>query len=103
MSDGLLNGKKFRTLNIIDDFNRELLDITIDSSISSYKVITALDSVILWRGKPKSIRVDNGPEFISHNLLDWSNRNGIELKFILLLAAANIVKQKQATFLLCSY
>jgi putative transposase len=66
MSDGLQNGKRFRTLNIIDDFNRELLDITIDVNISAYKVVEALDSVIFWRGAPKEIRVDNGSEFISH-------------------------------------
>lgn len=82
MSDGLQNGKKFRTLNIIDDFNRELLDIVIDISISSYKVVQALDSVIFWRGKPKEIRVDNGSEFISNVLNEWSKRNNVHIKFI---------------------
>jgi len=68
MSDGLQSGRKFRTLNIIDDFNRELLDIVIDISISAHKVVEALDGIVFWRGKPKEIRVDNGSEFISHVL-----------------------------------
>lgn len=82
MSDGLQSGRKFRTLNIIDDFNRELLDIVIDISISAHKVVEALDGIVFWRGKPKEIRVDNGSEFISHVLDDWAKRNSVTMKFI---------------------
>lgn len=82
MSDGLQSGRKFRTLNIIDDFNRELLDITIDTNISAHKVVQALDSLIFWRGTPKEIRVDNGSEFISHVFADWAERNSVTIKFI---------------------
>lgn len=82
MSDGLQNGRKFRTLNIIDDFNRELLDIVVDISISAHKVVEALDGIIFWRGKPREIRVDNGSEFISHVLADWAMRNNVAMKFI---------------------
>jgi len=82
MQDTLINGRKFRTLNIIDDFNRESLNITIDTSISSKRVITELNKLIQWRGKPERIRVDNGPEFIANRLEQWCNDHGIEIKFI---------------------
>ena len=61
MHDTLKCGKKVRTFNVIDDFNREALHITIDSSINSSRVIQELEQLIDWRGKPERIRVDNGP------------------------------------------
>jgi len=82
MSDSLQGGRKFRTLNIIDDFNRELLDIVVDISISGYKVIEALETIWLWREKPKEIRVDNGSEFISHIFAQWCQKHEIRIKFI---------------------
>jgi putative transposase len=63
MEDRLLNGRKFRTFNIIDDYNREVLNITVDYSFSSEKVVETLKQVIHWRGQPESIRSDNGTEF----------------------------------------
>ena len=82
MHDCLVHGKTFRTLNILDDFNREALQIAIDTSISSERVIRELDRLIEWRGKPMYLRVDNGPEFIALRLAEWCEENGIELKFI---------------------
>ncbi len=84
MHDSLVNGRKFRTFNVIDDYNREVLNITIDTSISSKRVIRELDQLLEWRGKPDVLRVDNGPEFIATALQEWckdANRN-IELRFI---------------------
>lgn len=81
MSDSLQGGRRFRTLNIIDDFNRELLDIVVDISISGHKVTKALDTVLLWRGKPKEIRVDNGSEFISHVFMQWCEEKEIRIKY----------------------
>lgn len=60
MSDSLVNGRKFRTLNVIDDYNREVLAIEIDTSLSAKRVTRVLDQIISWRGKPGEIRVDNG-------------------------------------------
>ena len=82
MHDSLENGKRIRTLNIIDDFNREILNITIDTSLPSAKVISQLAQLIEWRGKPEKIRVDNGPEFIAEKMKDYCNKNHIELGFI---------------------
>ena len=82
MHDGLINGRKFRCFNVIDDFNREALNITIDSSITSRRVIKELEALIGWRGKPEQLRVDNGPEFIAQALQEWCERQGIKLLFI---------------------
>ena len=57
--------------DIIDDLNREILNITIDTSLPSAKVISQLAQLIEWRGKPEKIRVDNGPEFIAEKMKDY--------------------------------
>ena len=82
MHDNLKCGKSIRSLNIIDDFNREILGIAVDTSLPSKRVIRELDQLIEWRGKPERIRVDNGPEFISQILKDWCENNHIELTYI---------------------
>lgn len=82
MHDRLMNGSAFRVLNIIDDYNREVLNITSDRSISSGRVIRELNKLLEWRGKPQQIRVDNGPEFLAHSMGLWCEQNGISLKFI---------------------
>ena len=78
MSDGLEDGRKIRTLNIIDDYNRECLAIEIGISICSQRVTRVLDWVIELKGKPERIRTDNGPEFTSAHYMDWCEENGIE-------------------------
>lgn len=82
MHDQLENGRSYRLFNVIDDFNREGLTIEADFSLPAIRVIRALDQVIEWRGKPKQIRCDNGPEYISGLLATWAENNGIELAFI---------------------
>jgi putative transposase len=82
MSDGLENGRKFRALNILDDFNREVLWIEIDTSLPTERVIRVLDMLALWHGYPQQLRVDNGPEFISHKLADWAEEYQVMLDFI---------------------
>jgi len=82
MSDALQSGRKLRTFNLIDDFNREALAIEIDTSLPAERIIRVLEQVISWRGKPKRIRVDNGPEFISIKLALWCEERGIQLQFI---------------------
>ena len=82
MHDALSNGRKFRTLNVIDDFNREVLAIGAHLSIGSKLVTDVLTEIIKEKGKPKIIRVDNGPEFISSTLGDWCYERNIKLQFI---------------------
>ena len=83
MQDALQNGKKVRSLNILDDFNREILAIAVDTSLPSARVVRELENLIEWRGKPERIRVDNGPEFIANALKDWCRKHSIELSYIL--------------------
>lgn len=82
MSDTLWDGRKYRLLNIIDDYNRELLHIEADLSLPTVRVIRVLEYLKEFRGLPKIIRVDNGPEFISHKLDQWCRQNKITLVFI---------------------
>lgn len=82
MHDVLMNGRKFRTLNIIDDFNREALAVDAYFSIGSKRVVTVLERVVKEKGKPRMIRVDNGPEFIGSIFSEWCYDNKIELHYI---------------------
>ena len=82
MHDKLIDGSKYRTLNIIDDYNRETLVTEIDFSLTSLRVIRTLDQLIECRGKPFAIRCNNGPEYISSNLKQWAKTNDIALLYI---------------------
>lgn len=82
MADSLMNGRRFRVLNIMDDYNREVLTQTIDTSIRSERVVRTLNELLEWRGKPEVIRVDNGPEFIARSLAQWCEEHGVCLQFI---------------------
>lgn len=82
MVDRLADGRQFRLLNVLDDFNREGLDIEIDFSLPSERVVRALNQIIEWRGQPFAIRVDNGPEYISATLSQWAAGKGVALNHI---------------------
>ena len=82
MADRLGDGRAFRLLNVLDDFNREGLGIEVDFSLPAERVIRSLDRIIEWRGKPESIRVDNGPEYISGKLLAWAEQRHISIRHI---------------------
>ena len=82
MHDELLDGRKFRLLNILDDFNREGLEIEVDFSLPALRVIRTLERIIEQRGKPKKLRCDNGSEYISHALQNWAKKQEITLEYI---------------------
>lgn len=82
MSDALWDGRKIRLLNVLDDYNREVLMIEADTSLPTMRVIRCLTEIGNERGLPKMIRVDNGPEFISAKLDMWCKDNKIQLIFI---------------------
>lgn len=60
----LADGRSFRTLSVLDDFNREGLSIEVDFSLPAARVVRSLNQTIEWRGAPQIIRVDNGPEYV---------------------------------------
>lgn len=82
MSDALYRGRRFRTLNVLDEGVREGLAIEVDTSLTAARVVRTLEQLAQWRGLPKSIRLDNGPEFIAHELAEWCRARDIELRFI---------------------
>lgn len=82
MSDSLTTGRRFRVLNVIDDHNREALINEAYYSIPASRLVTSLKDLISERGKPKIIRTDNGPEFISDIFKEYCQSNDIQLQFI---------------------
>jgi putative transposase len=82
MSDALSNGRTFRTLNVLDDFNREALWIEVDTSLPAERVVRVLEQLLVWRDKPTHIHMDNGPELISQRLERWAAEKHIELLHI---------------------
>ena len=83
MSDSLTNGRYFRTLNVIDDFNREALWIEINTSLPSKRVERVLDRIASERGTyPTALRSDNDSEFIAHSLAAWAKAHNVLLDFI---------------------
>ena len=82
VSDSTVYKQRFRCLCIIDNYNREALGIEVSHSISGKYVARVLDKISFTAGLPKSLRVDNGPEFISQALDEWAYRNGVRINFI---------------------
>lgn len=82
MADALWAGRRFRTFNVIDDFNREGLRIEIDTSLPSARVTRVLDELVELRGRPRWLRLDNGPERVSAALAEWAKAHRVALKFI---------------------
>jgi putative transposase len=68
--------------NVLDDYNREGLGIEVDFSLPSTRVMRSLDRIIEWRGRPLALRCDNGPEYISQQLIDWASSKQITLLYI---------------------
>ena len=82
MYDSLWDGRGYRLLNVMDDYNRQVLWIEADTSLPALRVIRVLEQLKESRGLPQMIRVDNGPEFVSRKLDAWCKGNKVTLAFI---------------------
>lgn len=81
-SDVLTDGRRFRTLNVLDDYNRELLCVEIDFSLPARRVVQVLTRLVECPGCPAQLRTDKGPEFISAKLSEWCEQYDITLHWI---------------------
>lgn len=82
MHDAMYDGRTFRTLNVIDEGNREALRIECGTSIPSSRVVRVLEQLVEMFGRPEAIRLDNGPELTAEAFVDWAEKNGVKLLFI---------------------
>jgi len=82
MADQLADGRSIRTLNVLDDINREGLGIEVDFSLPALHVVRSLNRIIEWRGRPDRIRVANGPEYVSGLLMERAEKRGIRIEYI---------------------
>ena len=82
MSDGLKDGRRLRVFNVVDDWSRFSPVIEVDLSLPARRVVRALEQAREQYGLPKSIVMDNGPEFTSRALDQWAHERGVELIFI---------------------
>jgi putative transposase len=80
--DQLADGRRLRTLNIVDDHSRECLAIEADTSLSGRRVARVLQRLVEQRGRPQRLLMDNGPEFTSQALDNWAYAQQIKLQFI---------------------
>lgn len=82
VSDGFVDGRRLRCLNIVDDYTKQCLAIEVDASLPGRRVVGVLERLAESRGLPKSVTVDNGPEFVSKALDEWAYRQKLQLRFI---------------------
>lgn len=82
MHDTLYVGRRFRTLNVLDEGVREALAIEVDTSLPAERVVRVLDQIKSWRGTPEAIRCDNGPELLSEAFSTWCEENEVEIRYI---------------------
>ena len=82
VSDALYHGVRFRTFNVIDDFNREALAIEIDTSLPSARLVRVFEQLKEIRGLPAVLRTDNGPEFLGTVFTEWCEAQGIKIDYI---------------------
>jgi len=80
--DSLERGRTFRTFNVVDAYTRECHALEVDTSLPARRVVAVLDKLVWLHGLPQSLRVDNGPEFISTTLETWATQHGVKLDFI---------------------
>jgi putative transposase len=82
VSDALACGRRFRTFNVVDDFNREALHIEVDTSITSQRLVRIFEQLKRDHGLPQVLRTDNGPEFLGETFVEWAKANGMAIQYI---------------------
>ena len=82
VSDALASGRRIKVLTIVDDFSKESVNLAVDFGISGHYVTRVLDQAARFRGYPKAIRTDQGPEFTGKALDQWACRHSVQLKLI---------------------
>jgi putative transposase len=83
MHDALVCGRRFRTFNVVDDFNREALHIEVDTSLTSARLVRIFEQLRRDHGTlPQVLRTDNGPEFLGEAFVQWAKANGMALQYI---------------------
>ncbi len=82
MIERVADGRWFRVLAVVGQFTRECRCLVADQSLTGEKVAQALEPVVLQRGAPRAITMDNGSEFASRVMDAWAYRHGIQLDFI---------------------
>jgi len=82
MHDALYGGRRFRTLNVLDEGNRPGLAIDVGTSIPSTRVVRLMEQLIELYGRPAAVGVDNGPELTAQAFVDWCEQQAIELRYI---------------------
>ena len=83
MSDMLYDRRRMRLLTIIEEGDREAIDIVVGASLPSVRVTRILNALALVHGAPQTIRVDNGPEFLAHPFVDRCTAHGTAIHHIL--------------------
>ena len=82
VEDRTRDGRKFRMLNVVDEFTRECLSIRVARRLRSADVIDVLADLFIMRGVPGHIRSDNGPEFVATAVKDWITGVGAQTAYI---------------------
>lgn len=80
--DACANGQKLKCLTVVDEYTRECLAIDVSGSIRSSRVIDVLSKLMRVHGVPRYLRSDNGPEFVSKALLEWTVKESLQLALI---------------------
>ncbi|MGH8040709.1 MAG: IS3 family transposase [Rudaea sp.] len=82
VSDALACGRRFRTFNIVDDFNRQAMHIEVDTSITSARLVRIFEQLKHDHGLPQVLRTDNGPEFLGEAFVQWAKANTMAIQYI---------------------
>ena len=82
MHDTLYGGRRFRTLNVLDEANREALAIEVGASIPATRVVRVLEQLLALYGRPQALRLDNGPELTAEVFTAWCDAQQIALRYI---------------------